>query len=179
MSSSIYNIQPHTTSASQEYSLNDIVKHGDYYYYCIKAHDNAQGAQVPAAGSTFWNGTTTIAADTNAEGPYFFWRPSYSYTQKVEPRVRVVSFGGGYEQRVPDGIQNKLLSLELTFSERGESEATAILHFFDARGGAEAFTFYPPKPYNVPKLFTAPSWDSTVAFKDNFGIRVTFLEVAR
>ena len=154
MSDSIYNILPHTSGSSQKYALDDIVKHGDHYYYCVQAHDNADGVQTPAAGSTFWNGTTMIGSD---EKPYFFWRPSYGYNQKTEPRVRVVRFGDGYEQRVPDGIQNQLLTLELAFTERGGSESTAILHFLNARGGSESFVFYPPKPYNVPKKFVVPT----------------------
>ncbi len=176
MSNSIYNISAHTSSASQKYALNDIVKNGDYHYYCIQAHDNAAGAQTPSTTSTYWNGTTNFGSDGVL--PYFFWRPAYNYTLKWEPRNRVIAFGDGYEQRAPDGIQNNLMTLDLTFDVRGEDEATAILHFLHTRNGAEAFVFYPPKPYNVSKKFRAPNWDMSSSFQGNFSIRTTFLETS-
>ena len=174
MSNSIYNVPTHSNSASQAYELNDIVKHGDYYYYCIQAHPDASAAGRPSETSIYWTGTTNFNSETI---PYFFWRPAYNYSIKLEPRNRVITFGDGYEQRASDGIQNNLMSIDLSFDVRGEAEATAILHFFHTRNGSEAFVFYPPKPYNVPKKFRAPNGDMGVSFQDNFSIRTSFIEI--
>jgi phage-related protein len=176
MSNSIYNVATHSNSSSQAYGLNDIVKHGDYYYYCTQAHPDANAAGRPSDTSLYWNGTT-VFGDAGTL-PYFFWRPSYNYSVKLEPRNRVVSFGDGYEQRTPDGIQNNLLQIDLTFPTRNEDEASAILHFFHTRNASEGFVFYPPKPYNVAKRFKCSSWDSTVAFQGNFSIKAVFAETS-
>ncbi len=176
MSNSVYNIQSYTSSSSKAYELDEIVKHGDYYYYCIQPHDNATAAQTPSNTSTYWNGTSNFGSEGTL--PYFFWKPSYDYNVKFEPRNRVISFGDGYEQRVPDGIQNNLMHIDLTFPARGEDEAAAILHFFQSRNGTEAFVFYPPKPYNVAKRFRCPSWDMSVAFQGNFSVKASFLETS-
>ena len=175
MSNSIYNVPSYTDSSSQKYAADDIVKHGEYYYYCIQAHNNSDGAQTPSNTSTYWNGTTNFGSAGTL--PYFFWRPSYNYSLKFEPRNRVITFGDGYEQRASDGIQNNLMIIDLQFETRGEDEATAILHFFHSRNGSEAFVFYPPKPYNVPKKFRSPNWDMGVSFQGNFSIRSTFTEI--
>ena len=176
MSNSIYNIPSYTSGSSQKYVLDDIVKHGDHYYYCIQAHDNAVGAQTPSNTSTYWNGTSNFESEGTL--PYFFWKPSYGYNIKLEPRNRVIAFGDGYEQRVPDGIQNNLIHIDVNFPARGEAEATAMLHFLQSRNGAEAFVFYPPKPYNVAKKFRCPTWDTSVSFQGNFSIKGVFIETS-
>ena len=176
MSNSIYNVPAYSTASNLSYGLDDIVKHGDYHYYCITAHANSGGAKTPSDTSTYWNGTT-VFGDAGTL-PYFFWRPAYNYSVKLEPRNRVVNFGDGYEQRTPDGIQNNLLQIDLTFPTRGEAQASAILHFFHTRNASEGFVFYPPKPYNVAKKFRCPTWDSAVAFRGNYSIKAVFAETS-
>ena len=104
--------------------------------------------------------------------------PDKGMSRSSTPSVHKISFGDGYEQRTPDGIQNNLLQIDLTFPTRNEDEASAILHFFHTRNATEGFVFYPPKPYNVAKVFRSPSWDSTVPFQGNFSIKAAFIETS-
>lgn len=68
----------------------------------------------------------------------FIWRPQDSYTITNEPRVRVASYGDGYEQRAKDGINNQLKTYQFIF--RGlPDDIQPIQDFLVARGAVESF----------------------------------------
>jgi phage-related protein len=167
MASSIYNIP--NWAASTKYDLYDIVKNGNYFYYCIVPHTS-----TASFDATKFNGTITDNAETK---PYFFWKPSYNSEASMKPRAKSIKFGDGYEQRAPDGINNVLLAFDLSFATKRENEATAILHFLHVRAAWESFVFNAPNPYNVNKRYVCREWTPSFIFKDNFTIRATFEEV--
>lgn len=92
----------------------------------------------------------------------------------VKPRVRSARFGDGYEQRVGDGINNAPRSFALTFT-RPTAEADAILAFFEARGGSEAFDWTPP--YGAAGRWVARDWSAQLVQMVAKTISVTFDEV--
>lgn len=167
---SIYNIS--LWSNSTTYSTHDIVKYNNYFYYS-KTNNNLNN--TPNEVSSHWGGTVVWNGIIK---PKFIWAPSYNHSINVEPRVKVMKYGEGYEQSVPDGINNTLLMLELTFDLRNKTEATAINHFLDRRKGSDSFVFTPTEPYNIEKLFKCRGWSSNYVFFDNFSIRTRFEEVS-
>jgi phage-related protein len=74
----------------------------------------------------------------------FTWVPDYGAKLAMKPRVRTVQFGDGYMQRSADGINTNPRTGALSFSNRTDAEANAIIAFLDARGGVEAFDYTPP-----------------------------------
>jgi phage-related protein len=92
----------------------------------------------------------------------------------TKPRVRVAAFGDGYEQRVADGINNAPRSWSLGFT-RPTTEADAILAFFEARNGAEAFDWTPP--YGAAGKFVAREWSVQLIGPVAKSISATFEEV--
>ena len=74
----------------------------------------------------------------------FTWVPDFSPDRQTKPRVRVIKFGDGYEQRSLDGINTLNRTWSLTFSARTDSEANSIEAFLEARNGIEAFDWTPP-----------------------------------
>lgn len=155
------------------YYRNDIVKSGGYFYYL-----NIQSSVgvTPTVSSSTWGGLV----DHNSEAkPEFIWTPSYNLTASVEPKVKSIRFGDGYEQRFADGINNSLLSFDMAFEKRDARESTAILHFLQLRKGAEAFFFTPPEPYSTRKKFVCRSWSSSISFHNNYSIKAVFEEVSR
>ena len=62
---------------------------------------------------------------------YFFWKPSISLSVAQKPKMNEIGLGAGYTQIYRDGINNNLLSLDLQFNNRTDSEARAILHFLE------------------------------------------------
>ncbi|MDE1487394.1 phage tail protein [Xenorhabdus bovienii] len=86
----------------------------------------------------------------------FKWRPQDNYEVTHEPRVRVVKFGDGYEQRVKDGINNQLKRYQLSFivsSQIGKE----INEFLSARGAVESFTWLTSDD-NQLRTFVCRSW---------------------
>ena len=175
--SSIYDTIP--PYGEGNYVKNDIVEYPPnssvYYYSLVDAYISLN----PRLNSSQWGGRTTVAIQASATTtnvPEFIWTPSYNQSAEISPRVLAVRFGDGYTQRTPDGINNNLLNLDLTFENRSEKEATAIAHFLNVRRGAEAFAYTPPSPYATQKLFICKSFTSTFVFNDNFTVNAKLEE---
>jgi len=161
-----------------DYVVNDIVHGGSvspYYFYCLKNH-HSQTADINSDfNNGYWGGITW---NQNTVYPQFFWLPSYGLTVRQEPKVKVIKFGDGYEQRVPDGVNYSLLTLDYSFDNRNLKETSAILHFLLQRNGSESFMYTPLSPYDTQKLFVCRTWDHTQNFIDNFSIKARFEEVS-
>ena len=110
---SIYNVTPWVSGDS--YTKDDVVMRITYldgtttpstnavpkevkYYYALQS---TSGSTAPENDTSNWGGYTTINEE---ERPNFLWTPSYNVSTKHNPRVNVVKFGNGYEQRNPDGL---------------------------------------------------------------------------
>lgn len=70
--------------------------------------------------------------------------PDRTLTRSSNPRVRVQSFGDGYEQRIVDGINNINETYSVSFVNRAKAEADDIIAFFDTKGAAGTFDFVYP-----------------------------------
>ena len=105
----------------------------------------------------------------------FNWRPQNSSTTSVSPKVKVIKFGDGYEQRIQDGINNNLRSYNVTFIGLFE-DMTLIDEFLNRQGGVHAFLWREPNTNKSIKV-VCRSWSSTPngAVKT---ISATFEEVA-
>lgn len=90
----------------------------------------------------------------------FTWSADYGASVDLQPRVKQVSFGDGYEQRVADGINTLRQMWQLNFSNRTLTEINAIDTFLRARGGIEAFDWTPPRA-SVAGKFVCRSWQRT------------------
>ncbi|MBD2816487.1 phage tail protein [Xenorhabdus sp. Flor] len=88
--------------------------------------------------------------------PEFTWRPQDHYEVSNEPRVKVIKFGDGYEQRVKDGINNQLKRYQLNFIEQADT-GRAIDAFLRVRGAVEAFTWRTSDD-NQLRTFVCRSW---------------------
>lgn len=158
------------------YVKNHIVEwpeNSNDYWYSL---EDSNKSNEPSIGSPVWGGfgTTDILGITK---PQFFWPCSYNQSTSISPRVLTIRYGDGYTQRIPDGINNNLLNLELSFDGRDEQETLAIIHFLNVRRASEAFLYTPPAPFATERLFVCKKISSTVIFRDNFNIKVSFEEV--
>ncbi len=155
---------------STTYNKWDVIKYNNLFYYSLQ---DVNLNQTPATVSNYWAGITTHLGRIK---PSFVWRPSYNGNNNLEPKVKNITFGDGYSQKISDGINNILLNLELTFDLRSDAESEAINHFLFERKGSESFVFTPNIPYNIPKLFVCDNWSENLAFYDNHSIRCNFKE---
>lgn len=77
----------------------------------------------------------------------FTWVPSFSSTVTPKPRVLQAQFGDGYSQRVADGLNAVVDSVDLTFNALVDADADAIDAFLRKQGGVTPFLFaFPGKP---------------------------------
>ena len=72
--------------------------------------------------------------------------------RKTGYRVNVADFGDGYAQAVPDGLNTRMESWDLSFDDYPVSDITTITSFLDARGGYQSFYWTPPDEL-TPKLW--------------------------
>ena len=78
-------------------------------------------------------------------------------TETNAPRVRVVRFGDGYEQRIAAGLNNQLRQWSVRFDRCDPRVAAAIVLFFRTRGGVEAFDWTNNRDEEV--LVVCETWD--------------------
>ena len=95
----------------------------------------------------------------------FTYTADYGATKRVTPRVRVSSFGDGYEQRQANGINTMPKSWPLTFSLRTDTEADAIDNFLGTQAAVSSFDW--TDPYGVAGKYVCRSWQRT---KDRFNL---------
>jgi len=168
-------------SSTRNYNKYSIVSGSNSRYYYSSIDSNFGVPNNPTTNSNLqskWDGYILI---NSVLVPNFFWKPSYQSNSKIEPRVKKIQFGNGYQQRFADGLNFQMKNLSLNFDNRTEVETVSILHFLEQRGGREAFV------YNVPTIyartgqqiteFIAPNWEVAYNFYNNYSIRTTFEEV--
>jgi phage-related protein len=79
--------------------------------------------------------------------------PSQSgYTEETAYRVQTAKFGDGYEQRVADGINFKILNVTLTCAVLTATEKDDLVDDLNGYGGFESFY------YTLPSEASARLW---------------------
>lgn len=71
------------------------------------------------------------------------WVESPGTTLDEEPRLREASFGDGYVQRAPDGINNRPQKWELSFDDVDDVEADSMIAFLRTHNGVTPFNYWP------------------------------------
>ncbi|NBP56856.1 hypothetical protein EBU71_10080 [bacterium] len=148
----------------------------DRYFYSLR--DNNLNNDPILNLNSIWNGYILINSNYV---PFFHWKPSYSTVAQSNPRINRIKFGNGYEQRIPDGLNVNLINLQVTFENRKEDEAVAILHFLNQMNGTTSFIYNVPTIYSKNKFttkFICSNWEATYNFYQNYSIRATFEEVS-
>lgn len=169
MANNIYNIS--NWEDATQYLVDDIVLYDNFYYYCRTKHTSSSSFSTDY-NNNLWKGKLSYQGKIR---PYFEWESSYNYNIDIKPKVKKIEFDG-YIQDVPNGINNILLPINLSFEERTLKETSAILHFLSARNGSERFYFIPAAPYNIVKIFVCQQWNSTQVFLDNYSTTALFEE---
>jgi len=94
---------------------------------------------------------------------------------RVKPRVLKAEFGDGYEQIAGDGLNNMPMEGTLTWSSLTTSQADAIVAFFVARQGFEAFEYTLPWESSARK-WRCGEWQRSPAEYDTYRVQATIKE---
>lgn len=151
---------------------------GQYYHFGAPVKTGVQDVISYARNNVLVTGSSQITTGNFLSG-VFFWEPSVGMQLQSEPKVTSVSFGDGYNQRFDDGINNQLMTLELKFEQRSDTEAYGIEHFLREYGGVTAFSYTPPPPYDrvTGKMWICSKWSCQKNFKNNNSLSATFDQV--
>ena len=166
-----YDTTPFSWAQSTYYQKNTRVIYNSKTYYSLISHTSSSSFETDK-----WGGYATFSK-TGQEKPKFIWIPSYNKSVNHSPKSKTVKFGDGYEQRTQDGINNELLSIDLSFNSRDLYETEAILNFLFRMNGYLSFIFIGNAPYDSEKLFVCRNYNSSPVFYDNFNVSATFEEV--
>lgn len=104
------------------------------------------------------------------------YSPLLSPSKKSEPRVRRMSLGDGYEQRITFGLNNNPKQWALEFI-LPDDDAEVIEAFLDARAlDAQSFTWTPPDSDTAYK-WVCDTWDKNMFEVGVSRITATFRQV--
>ena len=102
--------------------------------------------------------------------------PAYGTVKNSAPKLRVVSLGDGYEQRITHGLNQNPKTYELLFVV-SEADSDTIETFLDARAAdAAPFTFTPPSESSSGK-FVCQQWQKTMVTNGFVNLSCTFRQV--
>lgn len=104
----------------------------------------------------------------------FEYQPARGAVPTHRPRVKTAQFGDGYGQRAADGINNDLVTWNLTFN-RVRSDIEAIAAFFKSKGGVIPFTWTPYGRSEI--LVICPEWSDPIGEHAAGSITCVFQEV--
>lgn len=159
-------------NSENTYSKNSVVfcpDNSKYYY---------SKSETPQSGNRPWivEDEEVVSINKNIWTREFYWSPSIPFNISHSPSIQ--EFGtsqGPYSQYYPDNQHNiNLLEFDLTFENRSNEEAYAILHFLESHLGYLSFLFVPPAPYNRKRRFYCEEWSHTYVFRDNHTISAKF-----
>lgn len=104
------------------------------------------------------------------------YKPLYSATKANKPKVRTISFGDGYEQRLSFGLSQRPVEWSLRFDEK-DADADIIETFLNARADDGAsFTWTPPESA-TPGQWVCDSWNRELHEFKRSRIDATFRQV--
>jgi phage-related protein len=165
-----------TYDGNEFYFKNDIAFsdiNNQYYYW---HSDESVTGKSPVVRNENWTRESGKYSDLNKDywTREFLWKPSLGLSVGQQPRLQRSTMKSKYIQIYEDGINESLLTLDLSFNNRSDEEARAILHFLENHLGYIPFLFSPPAPYETPQNFICTKWNHIYNYKDNHSIRAQF-----
>lgn len=103
--------------------------------------------------------------------------PSYGAQKTSRPKLQVVSFGDGYEQRVSFGINQNPKEWSLTWENITETNADTIETFLDARAADGASFDWTPLAEVTSYKWVCSEWSKTIPYLNRATITATFRQV--
>tara|TARA_R100000388_G_C7193036_1_gene134475 strand:+ start:280 stop:621 length:342 start_codon:yes stop_codon:yes gene_type:complete len=102
--------------------------------------------------------------------------PVYNTRINARPKVNVLSFGDGFEQRLTQGLNQNPLSVNLTF-ELSQTDANTAITFLNARVDDGASFDYTLPSESSARKFVCTSFPRSIPFLNRVTLTCTFREV--
>ena len=102
--------------------------------------------------------------------------PVYNTRINARPKVNVLSFGDGFEQRLTEGLNQNPLSVNLTF-ELSQTDADTAITFLNARVDDGASFDYTLPSESSSRKFVCTSFPRSIPFLNRVTLSCVFREV--
>ena len=102
--------------------------------------------------------------------------PVYNTRINARPKVNVLSFGDGFEQRLTEGLNQNPLSVNLTF-ELSQTDADTAITFLNARVEDGASFDYTLPSETSSRKFVCTSFPRSIPFLNRVTLSCVFREV--
>ena len=102
--------------------------------------------------------------------------PVYNTRINARPKVNILSFGDGFEQRLTEGLNQNPLSVSLTF-ELSQADATTAITFLNSRVEDGASFDYTLPSETSSRKFVCTSFPRSIPFLNRVTLTCTFREV--
>ena len=102
--------------------------------------------------------------------------PVYNTSINARPKVNILSFGDGVEQRLTEGLNQNPLSVSLTF-ELSQADATTAITFLNSRVEDGASFDYTLPSETSSRKFVCTSFPRSIPFLNRVTLTCTFREV--
>ena len=102
--------------------------------------------------------------------------PIYNTRIDARPKVNVISFGDGFEQRLTEGLNQNPLSVNLTF-ELSQTDADTAITFLNARIDDGASFDYTLPSESSARKFVCSSFPRSIPFLNRVRLSCVFREV--
>lgn len=120
----------------------------------------------------FNNGEVVSATVVSSARPTFHWGVDYGAKKVRAPVLRPIKFGDGYEQSVPNGLNNNPASWPVTIGELTDMEARQIMLFLDSFGGHRPFWWRDPDGKLLQ--YKCTEYERTYSDDDRNNVTATF-----
>ena len=154
------------------------------FFYCTRDHDSSI-ANHP--GSELWHGTGYWTQN-------FEWRPSYGSKSNFVATNESLDFGEGSDYVNNLAINSLPLEIDVSFNNRTDKEAKAIMHFLQEKhfayesifgidyrgdrllsGDVSSFRFVYTHPYRKDLYFTCTDFSHSILYRNNNVVTAKFV----
>ena len=103
--------------------------------------------------------------------------PDYGISIENNPKINVLKFGDGFEQRLTEGLNQNPRRLSLTFKNITESESDTLINFLNLRvTNADSFVYTPPNDV-VGNFVIDSNYRKIINYSNRATVTVAFREV--
>ena len=165
---------PFKTSENNYYDTLQYSQHDYVFDYKNSKIKSSEGFFYCSGAGTFGVGPYSDSAE-NVWTQKFYFSPDLIETLNFESSMYKNDLGNFYlNQSV--GINPNFFDLQLSFNNRNDKEAKAILHFLENHNGLDLFEYDMFPPYTGTRAFFCPEWNHTYNFADNHTIKARLIE---
>jgi len=167
-------------NSSENYYYNDKIYNKHDYVFAYK--NPTLFERRSSKGFFYHSGdTSSVNIDPYLTDPNNNWTQKFYFsadlieTLNFESSMYKNDLGNFYlNQSV--GLNPNFFDLQLSFNNRNDKEAKAILHFLENHNGLDLFEYDMYPPYTGTRAFFCPEWSHTYNFADNHTIKARLIE---